>query len=99
MKTTVFALLALLTVVISAALPQKAVIVSYPDETPNHVVDKAMGAIVAAGGKITHEYKLIKGFAAKAPAGILDTIQIWGNDFHAVIEEDQIVTALPNPSW
>ncbi|KAM3084258.1 hypothetical protein ACMFMF_001615 [Clarireedia jacksonii] len=78
--------------VLSVAVPQKAVIVSYPDDTPNSVIDKAMDAIRAAGGVITHEYKLIKGFAAKAPVKVLDTVQAWGNEYHAFIEEDQIVT-------
>jgi uncharacterized protein YxjI len=53
-----------------------------------------MDAIKAAGGVITHEYKLIKGFAAKAPAKVLQTVQTWGNDYHAVIEEDQMVSVV-----
>ncbi|KAF7960007.1 hypothetical protein EAE96_001608 [Botrytis aclada] len=78
---------------LSTAAPQKSVIVSYPDDTPNDVVQQAMDAIKKAGGIITHEYKLIKGFAAKAPAQVLVTVQAWGNDYHAVIEEDQVVNA------
>ena len=53
-----------------------------------------MDAIKAAGGIVTHEYKLIKGFAAKAPAKVLETVQTWGNDYHAVIEEDQMVSVV-----
>ena len=53
-----------------------------------------MDAIKAAGGIITHQYKLIKGFAAKAPAKVLETVQTWGNDYHAVIEEDQMVSVV-----
>lgn len=34
-----------------------------------------------------------RGFAAKAPAQVLVTVQAWGNDYHAVIEEDQVVNA------
>ncbi|KAJ8071034.1 hypothetical protein OCU04_001381 [Sclerotinia nivalis] len=93
MKLTLFSIFTLATAVLSAVLPQKAVIVSYPDNTPNEVVQKAMDAIKAAGGMITHEYKLIKGFAAKAPAQVLVTVQSLGNDYHAIIEEDQIVSA------
>ena len=48
--------------------------------------------LIRAFQKITHEYKLIKGFAAKAPAKALETVQTWGNDYHAVIEEDQMVS-------
>ncbi|KAA8573601.1 hypothetical protein MFRU_001g04320 [Monilinia fructicola] len=93
MKLTLFSIFLFLTAGLSAPTPQKAVIVSYPDNTPNDVVQKAMDAIKAAGGIITHEYKLIKGFAAKAPAEVLVTIQSWGNDYHAIVEEDQIVNA------
>lgn len=39
---------------------QKSVLVTYPPETPNSVVDQAKKAIVDAGGIITHEYTLIK---------------------------------------
>lgn len=38
--------------------------------------------------------RLIKGFAAKAPAKALETVQTWGNDYHAVIEEDQMVSVV-----
>ncbi|KAN0110343.1 hypothetical protein V8E51_006730 [Hyaloscypha variabilis] len=92
MKLAIFSILALLTVVMAAAQPQKAVIVSYPNDTPDSIIDAAKDAIVAAGGVITHEYKLIKGFAAKASAKVLDTVQTMGNDYHAVIEEDQMVS-------
>ncbi|KAH6670053.1 hypothetical protein B0J14DRAFT_486237 [Halenospora varia] len=85
-------LFALASVAIGAAMPQKSVIVSYPDSTPDSIVDQAMDAIKQAGGVITHEYKLIKGFAAKAPAKVLEQVQTWGNDYQAVIEEDQMVT-------
>lgn len=34
-----------------------------------------------------------RGFAAKAPAQVLVTVQAWGSDYHAVIEEDQVVNA------
>jgi len=78
--------------VFGAQMPQKAVIVSYPDNTPDSILDQAKAAIKAAGGMVTHEYKLIKGFAAKAPAKVLENVQMWGNDYHAVIEEDQMVS-------
>lgn len=40
----------------AASVAQKAVVISYPDETPQHVLDEAKEAILAAGGIITHEY-------------------------------------------
>ena len=39
---------------------QKSVIVTYPDGTPNSVLDQAKKAITDAGGVITHEYNLVK---------------------------------------
>ncbi|PMD26515.1 hypothetical protein NA56DRAFT_667788 [Hyaloscypha hepaticicola] len=92
MKLTILSIFTLITMVLAALQPQKSVIVSYPNDTPDSIVDQAKDAIIAAGGVITHEYKLIKGFAAKASAKVLDTVQIMGNDYHAVIEEDQMVS-------
>jgi len=39
---------------------QKSVIISYPAETPDSVVEQAKKAIIDGGGMITHEYNLIK---------------------------------------
>ncbi len=39
---------------------QKSVLITYPPETPDSVVNQAKKAIVDAGGVITHEYTLIK---------------------------------------
>lgn len=60
MKFTILSILTFITVVLAAAQPQKSVIVSYPNDTPDSIVNQAKDAIVAAGGVITHEYKLIK---------------------------------------
>lgn len=47
----------------------------------------------AQGGVITHEYHLIKGFAAKASDEALDLIQSLGEDKHApTVEEDKVVS-------
>ncbi|CAG8975551.1 hypothetical protein HYALB_00005619 [Hymenoscyphus albidus] len=89
---TSLSVLALAAVALGATVPHKAVIVSYPDETPDEIIQEAMAAIKSAGGLITHEYKLIKGFAAKAPAKILEQVQALGNDYHVVVEEDQMVS-------
>ncbi|KAF8864292.1 hypothetical protein BDZ45DRAFT_613879 [Acephala macrosclerotiorum] len=98
MKFTIFTILSFVALALSAQLPQKNIIVSYDDNVPDSVLSQAMDAIKAAGGMITHEYKLIKGFAAKAPAKVLENIQTMGNDFHAVIEEDQMVTIVGGES-
>lgn len=38
----------------------KTVIVTFPDNTPWNVMQDAKDAIVADGGRITHEYSIIK---------------------------------------
>ncbi len=116
MKVSIFSVLAFVAVALSASMPQKSIIVSYDQNTPDSVLNQAKEAIKAAGGMITHEYVLFKyvhpmspfvvscltifhrGFAAKAPARVLETVQIWGNDYHAIIEEDQIVSVYGNGS-
>jgi hypothetical protein len=60
MKLTIISTLAMSAIALGAQLPQKAVIVSYPNDTPESILDQAKDAIKAAGGMITHEYKLIK---------------------------------------
>lgn len=60
MKFDMFSFLAVASFAFGAVLPQKAVIISYPDNTPDRIVSQAMDAIKAAGGIITHEYRLIK---------------------------------------
>lgn len=61
MKVAILTILAAAAAVVSGAIvPQKAVIVTYPEGTPDSVMDQAMSAIKEAGGVITHEYKLIK---------------------------------------
>lgn len=39
---------------------QKSVIITYPAETPDSILDQAKDAIRDGGGVITHEYQLIK---------------------------------------
>jgi hypothetical protein len=60
MKLTILSILTFITMALAAVQPQKSVIVSYPNDTPDGIVDQAKDAIIAAGGVITHEYKLIK---------------------------------------
>lgn len=59
MKISIY-LLALLPIVLALKMPQKDVIVTYPDDTPDSVLKQAKDAITQAGGKITHEYNLFK---------------------------------------
>ncbi|KAK4186034.1 hypothetical protein QBC35DRAFT_502270 [Podospora australis] len=70
---------------------QKSVLITYPSETPDHVVEQAKKAIVDAGGVITHEYTLIKGFAAKVAQKVVDTVSALGQEYQVTVEEDEEV--------
>lgn len=71
---------------------QKSFIVSYDHDTPDSVVNEAKDRIVAAGGYITHEYQLIKGFAATAGEKTFETVQAMFSKYNAQVEEDQVVS-------
>ncbi|PSN68389.1 hypothetical protein BS50DRAFT_492475 [Corynespora cassiicola Philippines] len=93
MRFALFAFLfALLAACTMAVAPLKSVIVSFPNDTPDHIVDEAKEAIRKAGGQITHEYNIIKGFAAHAVATSLETVSTLNTQFAATIEEDGVVT-------
>ena len=47
---------ALLAAFAMAAAPHKSVIMSWPNDTPDSVVEEAKQAIINAKGVITHEY-------------------------------------------
>ncbi|KAK4122573.1 hypothetical protein N657DRAFT_620455 [Parathielavia appendiculata] len=72
---------------------EKSVLITYRPETPDSIISQAKKAVVDAGGVITHEYTLIKGFAATVGEKVLDTVSAWGNDsgYLLAVEEDQEV--------
>ncbi|KAI9889085.1 MAG: hypothetical protein M1814_005809 [Vezdaea aestivalis] len=72
----------------------KSVLVSYPNDTPDYILSSAKDAVRAAGGIITHEYSLIKAFAARASTEVFDTVKALNPEYEALIEDDQIVTAV-----
>ncbi|TDZ23015.1 Uncharacterized protein C8034_v001252 [Colletotrichum sidae] len=87
-------LLAAFTVVPSvfAVDQMKSVIIWAPDDsTPDSVIAKAREAIVAANGKITHDYSLIRGFAAITGAKVLESVQTFSDGLK--IDDDQQVTS------
>ncbi|CZS99974.1 related to serine proteinase inhibitor IA-2 [Rhynchosporium graminicola] len=92
MKFTIFSVLALATAALAVTTPQKSIIVSWPDNTPSHIITEAMDKIKAAGGMITHEYKLIQGFAAQCPVKFLQEFRITGTEWNMAVEEDQMVS-------
>lgn len=57
MRFALFSLvIALLAAFAMAAAPHKSVIMSWPNDTPDSVVEEAKQAIIDAKGVITHEY-------------------------------------------
>ncbi|KAA6409588.1 MAG: hypothetical protein FRX48_06199 [Lasallia pustulata] len=85
-------LLVFLAVVVSGLVLQKQVVVSYPKNTPDSIIAQAKDAIIAAGGMITHEYKLFKGFAAKASVKALETVNALSTEYNPTIEEDEVIS-------
>ncbi|KZM24603.1 uncharacterized protein EKO05_0008699 [Ascochyta rabiei] len=89
---TLSVLTALFAATTMAVAPQRSVIISFPNETPDHIVEEAKEGIRKAKGVITHEYNIIKGFAAHAPASALEFVTAMGEQYKVEIEEDGIVT-------
>ncbi|KAI9149148.1 hypothetical protein HJFPF1_11196 [Paramyrothecium foliicola] len=73
----------------------KSAIVWFDDPaTSDSIINQAKDTIRKAGGKITHEYTIIKGFAVLAPAAALETMSTWGTEHSVRVEEDEVVSAL-----
>ena len=60
MRLPILLLLAFLTAVFASPPSQKPVVVSFPDNTPASVIDKAVAEIKKDGGIITHEYCMLR---------------------------------------
>ncbi|PGH06340.1 hypothetical protein AJ80_08174 [Polytolypa hystricis UAMH7299] len=95
MKLFLHLILTFLLAAFVAAGELKDVIVTYPADTPDTVLDQAKSAIKDAGGIITHEYNLIKGFAAKASAQALQTVSALGSAYNPYIEENVVISVGP----
>ncbi|KAI9670148.1 MAG: hypothetical protein M1817_004485 [Caeruleum heppii] len=89
---TVIAIATVAFAVAASATELHPIVVSYPHQTPESVLTQAKQAIEAAGGVITHEYDLIRGFAAKAPNEALEMVKAWGEQYDADVEYDQIIS-------
>jgi hypothetical protein len=78
---------------VSAVDPSKSAIIWFEDDaTPDWVLNEAKDNIIKAGGKITHSYSIIKGFAVVAPSTALQSVQAWGSDHAMKVEEDDVVS-------
>ncbi|PHH81595.1 hypothetical protein CDD82_396 [Ophiocordyceps australis] len=76
-----------------AAGPKKSAIIWFEDaKTPDSVVQQAKDSVVKAGGKITHEYTLIRGFSVVAPEEALQMMQASNKNNGMRIEEDRMVS-------
>ncbi|KAI9669899.1 MAG: hypothetical protein M1831_006934 [Alyxoria varia] len=84
-----FGLIGLLIVAVMARVNDKSIIVTYPEETPDSVIEQAKADIKMDHGEITHEYKLIKGFAAKVSEDTLQQVHATGQKHKAHVEKDQ----------
>jgi len=71
---------------------QKPIVVSYPKGTPSSEMEELKAAILKVGGKITHEYNLFMGLAAKVPADFISTIKTMGEDHGVNVEDDQVMS-------
>ncbi|KAI9374544.1 hypothetical protein BJX61DRAFT_540668 [Aspergillus egyptiacus] len=71
-----------------------SVLVTYPKDTPDSVIESAKDSIKEAGGTITHEYSLVlKGFAAYAPEEAVQKISTMSDaKYKPNIEQDQPVS-------
>ncbi|KZZ97065.1 Proteinase inhibitor, propeptide [Ascosphaera apis ARSEF 7405] len=78
---------------------EENVVISYPDDTPSSLLQQAMDMITDAGGIITHEYSIIRGFAAVAPEYVLSSITTLSPDFQPVIEQDGVVSINDSHDW
>lgn len=63
--------------------------VSLKDGASSDQLETAKKQVTDQGGKIVHEFKLVKGFTAEFPADKLHTLQ---SNEHLNVEEDKQVT-------
>ncbi|KAH0599687.1 hypothetical protein MHUMG1_02477 [Metarhizium humberi] len=87
--------LAALPAVLAMNQKMPAIVYFREDSTPDSVIEKAKKTLIEAGGKITHTYTIIKGFAVIAPEKALQAlqqVQAWGTDYGMTVEEDKGAT-------
>ncbi|PWY78413.1 hypothetical protein BO94DRAFT_497593 [Aspergillus sclerotioniger CBS 115572] len=70
----------------------ESILVTFPSGTPDSVVDGAKKSIVDAGGQITHEYTLLKGFSANAPEKAIQQMSTESAAYKPNIEKDLTVS-------
>ncbi|KAL7820531.1 hypothetical protein V8C44DRAFT_316930 [Trichoderma aethiopicum] len=81
---------------LAAAVDQKKSAIIWFDDasTPDAIVNQVKDGILKAGGKVTHVYTIIRGFAVIAPEKALASVQALGAEHSIRVEEDEIVSSL-----
>ncbi|RAL10760.1 uncharacterized protein BO97DRAFT_406754 [Aspergillus homomorphus CBS 101889] len=69
-----------------------SILVTFPAGTPDSVLKQAKDCVLDAGGRITHEFTLIRGFSADAPEAAIQQISTQSAAYNPHIEQDQIVS-------
>ncbi|CAF9935166.1 MAG: hypothetical protein HETSPECPRED_009682 [Heterodermia speciosa] len=77
---------------VGALSPERQVLITYPNDTPDSTMIEAKNVIEAAGGRVLHEFELLKGFIVKASTQVLDSVHTLSNEFQPYIEDDETVT-------
>ncbi|KAL8813221.1 MAG: hypothetical protein Q9223_007093 [Gallowayella weberi] len=77
---------------VASASAQRQVLVTYSQDTPLSIVEKAKEAVLATGGIITEDYSLIKSFAATVSSEVLETINALSSSHKPIVEDDKVVT-------
>ncbi|GJN75119.1 hypothetical protein VFPFJ_06659 [Purpureocillium lilacinum] len=79
------------------AVDQKRSAIIWFDDpnTPDSVVNDAKASIVKGGGKITHVYTIIKGFAVVAPVKVLESVQVTASksQYKMRVDNDEMVSS------
>ncbi|KFA64356.1 hypothetical protein S40285_02918 [Stachybotrys chlorohalonatus IBT 40285] len=90
--TLLFGALALIPSALAVGQTKSAIVWFEDPSTPDSVINEAKNSIIAAGGKITHVYNIIKGFAVVAPETALASVQALGDGHSIRVEEDEVVS-------
>ncbi|KAG7010176.1 hypothetical protein G7Y79_00001g004480 [Physcia stellaris] len=93
MKLTILSLLLAASALgVTSLSPERQVLITYPSDTPASTISEAKSTIESAGGRVLHEFQLLKGFIVKASTQVLESIHTMSEEFKPAIEDDQTVT-------
>ncbi|KAI6364933.1 hypothetical protein MCOR25_005530 [Pyricularia grisea] len=93
MKLSAYVIAALTLVSTGLAVEvKKQVIVTYPSDTPDSVIQAAKDKITESGGVVTHSYDIIKGFSATVGESMLNSMSTEDAQYKPTVEEEQILS-------